>query len=148
MKKLYRDVLQVLVHGAITAGQVPIKRQAKEAGIAAGTYFFVGWCAKWSLLLFAATAVLALVPVFGPVAATALVGAGFLTLAGMSYLVYSLRKRAAAKRVDAVARTMREAQRNAWQGMRSNLMPLLIAGAATFLAARPVRRASVRASRL
>lgn len=61
-----------------SAGRLSFEHRAKEAGIAGGTYLFVGWCGKTALLVFAATAGLALVPIFGPVAATALVGAGFL----------------------------------------------------------------------
>jgi hypothetical protein len=55
--------------------------------------------------------------------------------------VYSHRRRSAAKRVDAVAHKTREIQRKVVQSVSANLIPLLFAGAATFLVARSTRRA-------
>jgi len=128
--------------GAAVSSAVPMKRRAKEAAFAAGSLVVVVWCAKMAVLVFAASAALALVPMVGPIGATGIVGLGFLVLGGMIYVVYSWRRRnqKIRRRVDATALRTAALQQQTFEAMRGHIAPLLIAGVATFLVSRLARR--------
>jgi hypothetical protein len=123
-------------------GAASIKSRLRDAGVAAGVFVFMGWCAKTALLVFAATAGLALVPMIGPVGATAIVGAGFLSLAGLAYLSYRYHagRRKSEKRLDTARWSATSLQTQVVQTLSYNLVPLLVAGFATFLVSRLIRR--------
>jgi hypothetical protein len=136
------EIMRRLLGAVVPVVGVPMKRRAKEAAFAAGSLLVVVWCAKMAVLVLAATAGLALVPKVGPIGATGIVGLGFLVLGGLIYVVYSRRRRdqQIRRRLDTTALRTPELQQQTFEAMRGHLVPLLIAGVATFLVSRLTQR--------
>lgn len=136
------QILQVLLGGAVATGGLSLKRGAKEVGWSLAALLFGAWCAMVALLALSAALWLAVAPELGLAAATAIVGLLFLVFTGVVYLIHWRRRqmKRVAKRLDAAAGAPSELQQQVMQSITSNIGPILLAAAATFLVTRLTRR--------
>ena len=139
---ILRQILRVLFGGLVATGAATAKRRAKDASFALFCYAIAAWCILTAVLVFAIAAWLALAPEIGPALAAVVVGAAFLLLAALAFLVQLSRQKTkrVAHRLDEATDAPGELQQQLAQSISANIGPILLTALATLIVSRLTRR--------